>query len=133
MSLIKKITNKIFYPVKIKRMRRRLTNRSPIVLASNCNGGVMLHDLGLRFDTPTINLFFLPKDYIKFVSDPQKYFNAEITETKVDKVPYPVGILLDIRLFFMHYKTFEEAKAAAAKSDFIKNYIPKNIFDIYCK
>ncbi|MGZ1316735.1 DUF1919 domain-containing protein [Lactobacillus delbrueckii subsp. bulgaricus] len=29
--------------------------------------GVIYHDLGLQFKSPTINLWFKPKDYIKFL------------------------------------------------------------------
>lgn len=29
------------------------------IICNNCTGGVILHDLGLRFDTPTINTFFI--------------------------------------------------------------------------
>ena len=28
------------------------------IVCNNCTGGVILHDLGLKFDTPTINTLF---------------------------------------------------------------------------
>lgn len=109
-KIIKRAINKVVYPVKLKKMRKRLKNHDFYVISSNCNGAFMLHDLGLRFNTPTVNLMFTASDYLKFVSDLKKYFEAELIETKVRGISFPVGQLLDIRLFFMHYKTFEEAK-----------------------
>ena len=111
MGIIKRAVNKIVYPLKLKKLRKRLTNKSPCVISSNCNGAFMLHDLGVRFNTPTVNLLFKAGDYLKFVSDPKKYFDADLVETNVSGISYPVGQLLDIRLFFMHYKSFDDAKA----------------------
>lgn len=41
-----------------KRLVRRLTNLAPSILSLDCVGGVMAHDLRLRFNSPTVNLFF---------------------------------------------------------------------------
>jgi uncharacterized protein (DUF1919 family) len=42
---------------KLKAERSRLTNKEVTIFSSNCIGGVIYHDLGLRFMSPTINLF----------------------------------------------------------------------------
>lgn len=52
-----------------KRNRARLTNPNPTVFASNCNGGVMTHDLGLQFRSPTVNLYIRPKEYVRFLGN----------------------------------------------------------------
>ena len=39
-----------------------LANPNPTVFASNCNSGVLTHDLGLQFKSPTANLFIRPKE-----------------------------------------------------------------------
>lgn len=92
---------------------KRLKNENPTIISSNCNGAIILHDLGLRFNTPTVNLFMYPNDFLKFVSDLPKYTDAHNTLEEVksfnDEV-YPIGKLKDIEIHFMHYKTFEEAK-----------------------
>lgn len=90
--------------------KKRLKNTDFSLIASNCNGGVILHDLGLRFNTPFINLFLLPKDFIKLIENFNYYMAMEVVEIKDDKVAYPVGFLGDIRINFMHYNSFEEAK-----------------------
>lgn len=92
--------------------RLRLKNKSMTVFSSNCNGAYMLHDLGCPFNSPTVNLYFLPEHFLKFVSDPQKYLCAEMKEVRLPDVDYPVGQIEDIQLFLMHYDSFAEAKAA---------------------
>lgn len=104
-SLIARLEHRIY----IERKRRKLKNRNPTIIASNCNGGYILHDLGLRFNTPTINLFILATDYLKFVKNLDYYLAQELEEIE-SNLDYPVGKLADIRIFFMHYKSFDEAK-----------------------
>ena len=90
----------------------RLKNKTMTVFSSNCNGAYMLHDLGCPFNSPTVNLFFLPEHFLKFVSNPKDYLSAELKEISHPEVEYPVGQLNDILLFFMHYHSFSEAKEA---------------------
>lgn len=86
------------------------TNRQITIIANNCIGGFIYHYLGLRFESPTINLFILPKDYIKMLKDFKKFFDpdAPIIEVKSEK-SYPVGEIYGCKLYFMHYKQFDEA------------------------
>ena len=38
---------------------------SPSIICNNCTGAVILHDLGLPFNTPTVNLYFAdPYEFI---------------------------------------------------------------------
>ena len=104
-SLIARLEHRLY----IERKRRKLKNHNPTIIASNCNGGYILHDLGLRFNTPTINLFILATDYLKFVKDLDFYLAQDLEEVE-SNLNYPVGRLADIRIFFMHYKSFDEAK-----------------------
>ena len=88
---------------------RKLKNRDFTVIASNCNGCVMCHDLGVRFNTPTVNLSMSAEDYLKFIKNLDKYLSEDIVKKNAN-VGYPVGTLgKDITLYFIHYKTFEEA------------------------
>lgn len=92
--------------------RLRLKNKTMTVLSSNCNGAYMLHDLGCPFNSPTVNLYFLPDHFLKFVSDPQKYLSAEMREIQFPDVDFPIGQIEDIYLYLMHYASFAEAKEA---------------------
>ncbi|WP_294416017.1 DUF1919 domain-containing protein [uncultured Senegalimassilia sp.] len=93
-----------------KRNRARLTNPNPTVFASNCNGGVMTHDLGLQFRSPTVNLYIRPKEYVRFLGNLQHYL-YEARFVAGEGADYPVGILDDIRVDFVHYQSFDEAVA----------------------
>lgn len=105
-SLIARAEHKLY----IMRKRRKLKNHSPSIISSNCNGGIILHDLGLRFNTPTINLYFDSGDFLKFLSDLSGYFEKELVEVECE-FDYPAGRLGDITIYFMHYPSFAEAKA----------------------
>ena len=51
------------------RLRKKFKNTEVTVYSANCLAGVMLHDLGVEFRTPTVNMLFNFKDYIKFLSN----------------------------------------------------------------
>lgn len=108
LEFIARAEHKIYIAIK----RMRLKNKTMTVFSSNCNGAYMLHDLGCPFNSPTVNLFFLPSDFLKFVHEPEKYLSAELTEINLEGISYPVGQLEDIILFFMHYDSFFDAKEA---------------------
>lgn len=60
--------------------------------------------------SPTINLFMRPKDFIIFCSNLPYYLKMELNELDTAK-PYPCGKLDGLRIDFMHYTCFDEAKA----------------------
>lgn len=105
MNFIKRIEWKLYK----KKKRKKLKNTSFSIISSNCNGGMILHDMGLRFNSPTVNLLFEASDFIKFVGNLEHYLSCELTECESDK-DYPVGKIDDIKVYFMHYKSFEEAE-----------------------
>lgn len=108
--------------------REKLKNTSFSVISSNCNGAFILHDLGLRFNSPTVNLFLYPKDFIKFVKNLKHYINLELEFIKKENIEYPVGKLDDIEIYFMHYETERKAKLKWEERKRRINY--ENIFII---
>lgn len=96
--------------------RKRLCNKDFTILSCNCIGGVIYHELHQPFLSPTVNLFFKANDFIKFLSNLTFYLEQPVTPVPEDDTtfvppPYPVGLLYDIKLYFVHYKTLEEAEA----------------------
>jgi len=87
--------------------RRRLKNRDFTILSSNCNGTFMYYDMGLRYLTPTVNLSMSMDDFVKMAGNPKWYMEQEFTELEQEN-GYPTGQLGDIKIYFVHYKTFEE-------------------------
>jgi len=103
----------------LPRMRRRLKNKDVTILANNCNGGFIYHDLGLRFCSPTINMFFYNDHFFAFLEDLDYYLGQELRlaehplYTGIEK-DYPICELGEgkkrIELHFLHYDSFEDAK-----------------------
>ena len=72
--------------------RYRLKNKSLTLITNNCLAGCVLHDFGMRFDTPTINLFIPFPDYIKFLTNLKSYVSKDIEDITGDS-SYPIGLL----------------------------------------
>lgn len=89
---------------------KSLKNNTFSVISNNCLGGVVTHYLGVRLNSPTINLFIEPDDYLLFLDNLKFYIYADIEDVSSPDRPYPVGLLGGkIYLYFMHYHSFEEA------------------------
>lgn len=91
-----------------RRKRARLKNPGFSILATNCIGGVMYHDLGLEFLTPTVNLTISIRDLIKLAENPQWYMAQPLVELP-NPGGCPTALLEDIQVNFIHYNSFEEA------------------------
>lgn len=100
---------KAYYIIK-KYKGRDLKNKKVSFISSNCMGGVIAHDLGIKFLSPTVNMFFEAEDYLKFVENLSYYVQCKMTEY-IWEGTYPIGILDDIKLHFLHYENFETAKS----------------------
>lgn len=93
-----------------KKNQSRLKNKDFSLIASNCNGVCILHDLGLRFNSPFVNLWIKPKDFLKICNNLEHYMSVDLTFTTEEGIDYPVGQLEDVQIYFQHYATEEEAK-----------------------
>ena len=91
--------------------RKSLKHDDMSIISSTCNGGVVCHDLGLRFNSPTVNLWMEPNDFIDFAKNLGLYISSTIEDiTDETGCGYPVGLLGGkVKLYFMHYKSFDEA------------------------
>lgn len=72
----------------------------------------MYQDLGIEYKTPFVGLIIFSPDYLKMVKDLRRYLSIPLEFTsnpKYKKVDYPVGVLDDIEIYFMHYKDENEA------------------------
>lgn len=90
-----------------KRRRNRLNNLDFSIIASNCVGTMIYHDLGTPYLSPTINLAIEMDDFVRFAKNLEWYMEQEIVELKGEQ-EYPAGMLGDIKINFVHYETFEE-------------------------
>lgn len=80
-------------------------------------GGIIYHDLGMQFLSPTINLKILPNDFVEFVSHLKFYLSQKIIPASEKKEKYPVGKITKycgegfIYIYFVHYHNFKDAVA----------------------
>lgn len=92
-----------------KQMRGRLVNTDTTFLCPNCIGGILFHDLGLQFRSPTVNLMMVQTDFVKFVLDMDQYLARELVFFQHPEYTCPCAHLGDITIHFTHYHTREEA------------------------
>ena len=92
-----------------KSRKKRLKDTSFTVISNNCWGGMLYESYYLPKESPTVGLFIMASDYIKFISDLKGYLKSELTfidpadskwfeEVSDDKSygTYPVGKLLKL-------------------------------------
>lgn len=106
-----------------KNMRRKyLINDDFTIISNNCWGGLIYQSYGLPYRTPTIGLFFPAKDFIRFVYNFDHYIEQNLVFIKPEDSKwfgamnnksnwgqYPIGILDDVEIHFLHYKDTNEA------------------------
>ena len=98
---IKSAVNKFQRMTINRRLRSRLTNHGMTVISANCVGAFILHDLGEPFNSPFVNLYLSPKDFIQYLKNMDFYQNQTLTFVQSEKT-YPVGKLGDLEIHFMH-------------------------------
>lgn len=89
--------------------RKRLINKDFSLISSNCNGCIISSDLGCRYNSPFVNLWIKPKDYIRLLKKLEFYMGLELSFIKEEGIDYPVAKLEDIVIYFQHYTSEEEA------------------------
>ena len=101
-----------------KEYQRKIKNKDCSIISMNCVGGVVSHELGLRFNSPTVNLWFTPKEFIKFLSQLEHYLydcKIEMDEKNSEKYGYPVGKLEDIHVYFPRITSTEKISVGAER------------------
>lgn len=93
----------------------KIKNTDFTIISNNCWGGYVYQMLGIEYKTPFVGLFLYANDYYKVVSNLKYYMNHELQFK--DKLIYfgpgdyyyPVGLLKDVEIHFLHYKSKDEA------------------------
>lgn len=107
--------------------KKKLKQTDFTIISNNCWGGMIYESYNLEKKSPTVGLFIMAEDYIKFLKRLKEYINAELKfispyESKYVKKKgnddrfgsYPIGVLTlhdeSIEIFFLHYHSEQEAK-----------------------
>ena len=91
-----------------RKSRKSLQNREFTLITSNCIGGIIYHELGMKFYSPTINLRIDSDQFAEFVLKMDYYLEQDLKFIRTEET-CPVALLDDIKIYFTHYKTEEEA------------------------
>ena len=127
-NYLKRKLNKFFCwfkerPYEIRRSFTKLflRNKDFTIISNNCWAGRAYQYLDMPYLSPTVGLYFFAPDYIKFVSDLRRYLDIPLrfidpSESKYyeilkerNQTDKPVGLLDDVEIVFLHYKSQEEA------------------------
>lgn len=119
-----------------RKRRKRLKCKDFTIISNNCWGGIVYQYFGIQYSTPTIGLFMMDDDYIKFLENLDYYlaqplyfiphleskYNEQLSLETTAKDNYPIALLDDIEVHFLHYESSEEAQR---KWDYRKKRINK--------
>lgn len=97
------------YKKRCKDMSRALKNKTPSFLCPNCIGGILFHDLGIQFRSPTVNLMMLQRDFLKFVLNINNYLSCTPLFFKHSEYTCPCARFDDIVIHFTHYHDEKDA------------------------
>lgn len=119
-----RIKSRRFYIKNTAKLRRKkISSEDFTIISNNCWGGFIYQSYNLKYNTPTIGLFFMAEDYINFLIDikniiyrdikfinykDSKYYNHFKEWDKFGT--YPIGIFegSDIEIHFLHYSSEEK-------------------------
>lgn len=105
---LKRLRNLEWKHYKAKK-RERLTNTAPTIIASNCVGTIIYQDMVLPVRSPTVNLGILMNDFVQFAENLAWYLEQPLYRIEDASVSCPVGILGDVKIYFGHYDSWEQA------------------------
>lgn len=132
-------TNPFFAKYRI----RKIQNPAFTIISNNCWGAKVYRYFGLPYDTPTVGLYFFPDDYLRFVSNLKYYLSINLVFITCDKSKHkeilenkgqtsiPIGLLDDVEVIFLHYKSNEEAYEKWERRKLRVHY--DNIFYKFCE
>lgn len=103
--------------------RRFLFTTDFTIISNNCWAGLVYQSYGIPYKTPTVGLYFMAEDYIKFVSALREYLETRLEfiaprDSKYNELlkldnmarQHPIGLLGDVEIMFLHYASEAEAE-----------------------
>jgi uncharacterized protein (DUF1919 family) len=103
----------------VKKEQKLLGYKDFVIISDNCWGGAVYQWYNKPYNSPFVGLGVYGECYIKLLSNFDYYMNLalkfkpqeeSIHPYKFKNSFYPMGVLEDVEIHFVHYKTIEEAK-----------------------
>ena len=101
----------------------KLNNPRFTIISNNCWGGHVYRFFYTPYLSPTVGLYFMGEDYVRFVSNLKHYCKSELVMIEAKQshnyeklkqqgnTDVPIGLLGgDVEIVFLHYYSKEEAK-----------------------
>lgn len=92
----------------------RKPHAPPVIISNNCWGAEAYRDAAVKYVTPTVGLWFYPDHYLEFLANLPVLANMPLDfiekSSRRNSRDYPVGVLGNIEIQFMHYASEEEAR-----------------------
>lgn len=99
----------------------RIKNKDISIISNNCFGGIFCRNNNLKYLSPTCGMFFIGREYIKFIYNMKYYLEQELCFINIldsnysdylKKIQYKglIGKLGDLEICFLHYKNEDEAR-----------------------
>ena len=101
--------------------KRKLNNRNFTIISNNCWAAHVYRYFQIPYTTPTIGLYFFGDEYVKFVSNLEKYCKCHLVFINPKESKHYqqlikqgsdhslIGKLDDVEIVFLHYETEQEA------------------------
>lgn len=114
-GLVLKIDKKLWYLKKFINKIRYWdlsgTKSQISIISCNCIGGVLMSELNMVFNTPTVNCYINTPDFLKLCQNLEEYMSMPLKyapEPIQSAQRYPLIYLGDILIHAVHYQSFEE-------------------------
>lgn len=106
---VKRKTRKYFLDSEIA----KLQNKDFVIISNNCFGGEAYQMLKLPYNTPFVGLFLYGPCYLKLLQNFDFYLQQDLvfinkSVYKESVQTYPIALLYDVELHFLHYKSQDE-------------------------
>lgn len=112
--------NKLYEKADVTLGKHSLRVKDFTIISNNCWAGFMYQKHHLPYLSPTIGLMIFGDDFINFCRDLKRYVKEELVFIPFETSkaypmmkgcnPFPVGVLGDIEIYFLHYASEREAK-----------------------
>ena len=128
MNITVRTLNKIVFEIQTntdkffgKKRSEELEKKDFSIISNNCWGGFVYQHFNLPYLSPTAGVYFYAEDYMRFLKNLRYYMDHDVKSIKADESKYkdrlyqlhqenvPIGLIDDVEVVFLHYKTFEEA------------------------
>ena len=73
-----KFRTQIYLPLTRNMRRKKLKDENFTIISNNCWGGTIYESYGIKKMSPTVGMFIMPEDYLKFIANFDYYVSQPL-------------------------------------------------------